>query len=128
MIIPVLFVCFALNFLFIKLENVYFSSVPIAMGGERSSPINESESLQKQYIVYNESRAFEERNPSRFYFDMSVTYRTNHQNYSGIWALQVKNLLASPVFYNKIYNYKTNSIEDDVMGFPIPSASYKIEF
>lgn len=98
------------------------------VGGERITPVLLDESLQQKREIFDESKAFEDQLPSTFCIDLTLTYRTNHANYSGVWALQVKNLLGAPMYQG--YSYKTNTkkvnMDKDVVV--IPSLSYKIEF
>ncbi len=98
------------------------------IGGQRYSPVNETESLQKMWVVYDESKAFEEQLPVSIYGDVSITYRVNRKKYSGIIALQVKNLFGSPTYEGFDYNYKSKSIQRTESKAIVPSISYKIEF
>ncbi|HPJ47244.1 MAG TPA: TonB-dependent receptor, partial [Tenuifilaceae bacterium] len=81
------------------------------IGGERFSPILTEESIQQAQVVYDETRAFEEQSPATYNFDLSITYRMNKSRYSGIWALQVKNLLGSPMDNGYMYNFRTGGLE-----------------
>lgn len=96
-------------------------------GGKRYSPVDDLASQIQQEVVFDEYRAFEIQSPSTFIVDLTVTYRTNKLRYSGIWALQVKNLLAAK-YYFLDYNYQTGRVEEANEGFPLPVLSYKIEF
>ncbi len=98
------------------------------MGGERTSPISEEESIAEKNIVYDETHPFSEQLSPINYLDFTLTYKTNHKNYSGMWALQVKNALACKNDYGYYYNYRSNSIEKDELTLVIPVLSYKIEF
>lgn len=98
------------------------------LGGERKTPINTSESIKQKYVVYDESRAFDQQYPATYYLDFTVTYRTNKKHYSGTWALQVKNLLGSPIYSGPAYNYKTKSIEELKVSMVLPVLSYRIDF
>ncbi|MCH8486897.1 MAG: TonB-dependent receptor [Candidatus Cyclonatronum sp.] len=97
-------------------------------GGERVSPVLEEESAERELVFFDETRAFENQLPASVYLDLSVIYRRNRARYSGVWALQVKNLLAQPMPEGYNYNYKTQSVTLDNTVVVIPSISYKIEF
>ena len=99
----------------------------IFMGGKRRSPIDMAASLAQQEVVFNENRAFEDREPGVFVLDVTLTYRRNRLRHSTIWALQIKNLLAAKNVYPD-YNYSTHTIDEIQEGFPLPVLSYKIEF
>jgi hypothetical protein len=62
------------------------------------------------------------------YLDFTITYRINKKRYSGVWALQVKNVLLTPTFNGFDYNYKTKTVEKDQDKVILPVLSYKIEF
>ncbi len=98
------------------------------MGGERISPVDYVQSLLRKDVVYDESKAFENRSSASYNLDITITYRTNKKRYSGVWALQVKNALGSPMDDGYSYNYKTNRIESSKSVIVLPVLSYKVEF
>ncbi len=98
------------------------------MGGQRITPVDEELSHQYGYIIYDNSRAFEDQKPPVYYLNASITWRSNKKNHSGIWTLQVLNMLGVEDFYGYDYNYRTNTIEEDAVIVIVPSISYKIEF
>lgn len=78
--------------------------------------------------VLDETRAYQERLPDFYYLDLTLTYRTNHKKFSGIWAIQVKNILNQQPATGYVYNDYKQSVEP-VHGMGIlPFISYKIEF
>jgi hypothetical protein len=97
-------------------------------GGDRKSPVIYNESIARQEVIYDESRAYSVKNPASFYIDFTITYKKNKPKYTSTWALQIKNLLMSPTAFEDEYNYKTNDIDEFNMGAVIPSLSYKVEF
>ncbi len=98
------------------------------MGGERYSPVNYAQSMQDKTIIYDETFAFEKQNPTVYNMDISITYRANKRRYSGVWALQVKNVLGSPMEEGYVYNYRTDKIEKSSSVVVLPVLSYKVEF
>jgi len=98
------------------------------VGGERVSPILEEKSRERELVFFDETRAFENQLPTIFYADLSVTYRINRSNYSGTWALQVKNMLGQATAEGYNYNYKTQSVTLDKSVVIVPSISYTLEF
>lgn len=98
------------------------------MGGKRRSPLHNSSSLMAREEVLDESRAFESREPSTNYMDMTISFRKNKSRYSSIWSLQIKNLLGSPDFDGYRYNYKQQTMVKQESAIMIPNLSYKIEF
>jgi len=98
------------------------------MGGERTSPILVSKSIQAKRIITNEYKAFEDQGNAMYYLDLTITYRANKKRYSGVWALQIKNVLGSPMDEGYSYNYRTNSVEPSKSVVVLPVLSYKVEF
>ncbi|MGE0078406.1 MAG: carboxypeptidase-like regulatory domain-containing protein [Bacteroidales bacterium] len=98
------------------------------MGGERYSPVNYEQSMFDKQIVYDETRAFEKQSPTVYNMDITITYRSNKSRYSGVWALQVKNILGAPMQQGYDYNYRTKKIEKSESVMILPVLSYKVEF
>ena len=96
-------------------------------GGMRRAPYDRAASQAAREVVYDELRAFSVSDPAVYSLDFTVTYRRNHRNYAGIWALQVKNALTSGIVMPD-YNYRLRDVEDVNERIMIPVLSYKIEF
>jgi hypothetical protein len=97
-------------------------------GGEWYVPIDLDGSRQQHREVLDESNAYSSQLPTFCYVDFTVTYRTNHRKFSGIWAIQVKNVLNQKPVTGYVYNDFNQSIEP-IKGMGIlPFLSYKIEF
>jgi hypothetical protein len=97
-------------------------------GGDRKNPVNQLASAQQHEVVYDETQAYSNQNPMLYRFDISLTYRINRVGSSHIFAVQMNNALASPTVYDDVYNYKNNSVHEDIKGEPFPSISWKVEF
>lgn len=97
-------------------------------GGGYYVPIDLEASKSAHQQVMDESRAYEPRYPDFFYLDITVTYRTNHRKFSGIWAVQVKNILNQKTEIGQVYNDFNQSIEPVRSMGILPFISYKIEF
>lgn len=97
-------------------------------GGERYSPILESQSLAQKRVIYDESRAFSEQFRTLTYADLTVNYRINHRKSSSVFSFQMKNILGAPIYIDHNYNYQTGQIELSKATLVIPNISYKIEF
>jgi len=125
---------YVVNFLFgreifLKNKNVLGLNIRMNyMGGEKTSPVLLSRSLEEKTVIYDEYRAFEEQLPASYNLDISITYRINKQNHSSSWALLLKNALGSPMYEGYDYNYKTKNIERSETVIILPTLSYKIEF
>ena len=97
-------------------------------GGERYSPILESQSVAQKRVIYDESRAFSEQFRTLTYADLTVNYRINHRKSSSVFSFQMKNVLGAPIYIDHNYNYQTGQIELSKATLVIPNISYKIEF
>jgi len=97
-------------------------------GGERYSPILESQSVTQKRVIYDESRAFSEQFRTLTYADLTVNYRINHRKSSSVFSFQMKNVLGAPIYIDHNYNYQTGAIELSKATLVIPNISYKIEF
>lgn len=98
------------------------------MGGDRISPVLTEESILSERVIYDEYRSFENKLPTTYYFDITVTYRKNKQKYSGVWAFQLKNVFASPVYTGYDYYYKEGSVKLSKSVIILPVISYTINF
>jgi hypothetical protein len=98
------------------------------IGGERTSPLLAERSLQEKKVYYDETKAFEAQESPTYYLDLTITYRINKRKYSGVWALQVKNILGSPMEEGYYYDYQTRKIEKGSSSVVLPVLSYKVEF
>jgi hypothetical protein len=98
-----------------------------AMGGRRRSPVDGPASIERQDVVFDEYRAFSERERGLFLVDVTLTYRRNHRRVSEVWALQVKNALVAKEEALD-YNFRTRRVHEVREGFPLPMLSYKLEF
>ena len=97
------------------------------MGGKRISPVDNMASEVMREVVYDEVRAFSEREPAFFGVDVTATWQRNHRRYSEAIALQVKNALLA-TDYELDYNFMTGQVEEIREGFPLPVLSYRVEF
>lgn len=97
-------------------------------GGEYYVPVDLNASIQQGREVPDEVNAFTVRYNDFYYIDLTLTYRTNHKKFSGIWAIQVKNLLNQQPVIGYQYNMFCQQVEEiKTMGI-LPIISYKIEF
>ena len=98
------------------------------IGGDRISPVDQEATYAAQEVIYDETRAFEDRKPNVYYLHFTLNYRKNKKNHASIWSFQVLNALGSPEFFGYKYNYKYDSIDKDEQTIIMPNISYKIVF
>lgn len=98
------------------------------LGGRRYAPIDMERSISSQFVIYDNSRIFEEQVPTNYYIDISMNYTINKLKLSHSIILQVKNLLMQKEFLGHAYNFRSNSIEPYELTIMFPYISYKILF
>ncbi|MFU8859321.1 MAG: hypothetical protein ACNA8K_02755 [Cyclonatronaceae bacterium] len=98
------------------------------MGGRKYSPVNLPVSLSAREVIYDESRAFSNREPGVFYADMTINYRINRAHTAGIWSLQLINLTGYKEFYGYRFNLGTGQIDRHREAIILPNLSYRFEF
>jgi hypothetical protein len=98
------------------------------MGGNRISPVDKLATLAKGEVVYDETRAFEDKKPNVFYADLTISYTINHRKYAGTWSVQLMNVTGTKEFYGYRYNQLNRTIDKQEEVTMIPNISYKIEF
>lgn len=97
-------------------------------GGKRTTPVNMSQSILTEDVVYDYSHSFEDQESTQYFVSVAINYRINKKNHSSIWSLQMANLLLDKENYGLYYNYKSKQVERFEFAVPVPNLSYKIEF
>ncbi|MEM8601974.1 MAG: TonB-dependent receptor [Bacteroidota bacterium] len=98
-----------------------------ALGGERRSPVDALASVLQEEVVFDETRAFDDRMPAIWLLDLTTTYRINGQRLSHVIALQLKNALAAKDTALE-YNLRLDAVEEVREGTLLPVLSYTLEF
>ena len=97
-------------------------------GGEWFIPVDEAASVAANRSVYDYTQAYTRQLPSFVYTDITLTYRCNHEKYSGVWAIQVKNVLNHRPAVGYRYDTYSGTIEEILPMGMVPVISYKVEF
>jgi len=97
-------------------------------GGDRVTPVDEEATYMTREVVYDDSRAFEDQNPTTLYAHFTINYRKNKPKHASIWSFQILNAFGAPEYFGYRYNYKDDSIDRDEQTIVIPNISYKIVF
>jgi len=98
------------------------------IGGDRLTPILESESIEAGEILYDYSKAYTEKEKNAAVLSFSISYRINKQNHAGIWSFHLMNTLGNQEFRGYEINDKTGLPEKKFDRIMVPNLSYKIEF
>lgn len=97
-------------------------------GGGRYTPVDEERTLAEHDIVWDETRAYENRYNPSINGDISLSYRINKKKVSHEFSLKILNVGMNTGMHFYQYNEKKNIIEKkDGLGI-IPNISYKIHF
>ncbi len=97
-------------------------------GGNRETPVLKTESEYAQDVVYNYEELYTNQEPWRYYLDFTLTYRINKAKCSQVFAMQIKNVLRTPIYEGFSYNYQSQTVERDETRLILPVVSYKVEF
>ena len=100
----------------------------IVSGGEWYTPIDLPASITNNREIVDNSKIFSQQNPAFWYIDAAMTYKTNHNKWTGTWTLQLKNLLNQEPIIEYVYNPYTKAIETQKGFGLLPFFSYKVEF
>ncbi len=98
------------------------------LGGRWNAPVDRDRSHNNQFVIYDNSRVFEEQVPTNYYMDISMNYTVNKPKLAHSIILQIKNLLMQKEFLGHAYNFRTNTIEPYELTIMFPYFSYKILF
>jgi hypothetical protein len=98
------------------------------MGGDRTTPILESESIAAGEIVYNYAKAYSEKEKNAALLSFSISYRVNKKNRAGIWSFHLLNALGNQEFRGYEIDVKTGKPIEKFDKIVVPNLSYKIEF
>lgn len=98
------------------------------LGGRRQSPVDMEKSMETRFVVYDDSRLYENQLPTSFYIDLGLNYTINRPKCAHSFIIQAKNILMQEENLGHAYNYKTNSVEPYGLEIIYPYISYKIQF
>lgn len=97
-------------------------------GGNRYSPIDLDASQQAEDVIYDERYAYTLQVEPGLNVHLTASYRMNKKRTSHELALKILNLTGQSDFYGHKYNFKENTVDEDIASVVIPNLSYKIEF
>jgi hypothetical protein len=97
-------------------------------GGEYYVPIDLQKSITQHTEILDETNAYKPKLPDYFYLDLTITFRVNHKKFSGIWAIQIRNLLNQHPNVGYVYDDFKHAIEPQSSLGILPLMSYKVEF
>jgi hypothetical protein len=95
-------------------------------GGRFLTPIDAELSKQQQRAVFDETRAFSERQTAYFRADFKIGYKIEYANSTMEFSLDLQNITNHQNVFAQQYNRTTNSIVTEYQQgfFPIPTFRY----
>jgi hypothetical protein len=100
----------------------------IFQGGDHYSPINTTQSLADQDVVFDQTKAFSLQYSPAFTSHFTASYKLNKKKTAHEFALKIINLTQYEEYLGFRYNYQTQTVDADREATFIPNISYKIEF
>ena len=97
-----------------------------SIGGRYLTPLNFTASQQQGQAVYNESKAFSDKQNDYFRTDFRIAYRKEYKKSTLEFALDLQNLTGNQNIFSQTYNPRTNSIVNEYQQgfFPVPFVRY----
>ncbi|MCF8345265.1 MAG: prevent-host-death protein, partial [Bacteroidales bacterium] len=112
-----------------KDQNLLNANIRLThMGGRRIIPVDTYETLIREEIILDISRAYEQQLEDAPILSASFNLRINKRNHASVWSFHIINALGHKEFQEFEYNAeerKINKVEDLLI---IPNIGYKIEF
>ncbi len=102
--------------------NLKFTTI----GGRYLTPINFGESKQAERAIFEESRAFSDRQKEYLRADVKLAYRREYAKSTLEFAVDLQNVSNNQNVFNQQYNRRTNSIVTQYQQgfFPVPFVRY----
>jgi hypothetical protein len=97
-------------------------------GGNRYSPVDVAASVQARDVVFDNTQAFANQVPPGLNVHFTASYKINKKKLSHEIALKILNVTGRPDFYGYKYNFRDNTIDEDLSSVVIPNLIYRIEF
>jgi hypothetical protein len=97
-------------------------------GGDHYSPINTTQSLADQDVVFDQTKAFSLQYSPAFTSHFTASYKLNKKKTAHEFALKIINLTQYEEYLGFRYNYQTQTVDANREATFIPNISYKIEF
>ncbi len=97
-------------------------------GGGRYTPVDETKSLEKHEIIFDETQGFSKRFSPAINGDISLSYRINKKKVSHEFSLKILNIGMSTGMHFYEYDERNGKIKQENGTGLIPNISYKIYF
>jgi len=107
--------------------NVFAVALRVStVGGRNLTPILYEESTRQGRPVYDESRAFSEKQTAYFRSDLKLSYRKEYTKSTMEIALDLQNVSNNKNVFQRTYNRRTNQLVTEYQQgfFPVPFVRY----
>lgn len=107
--------------------NVFAVAIRLStVGGRNLTPILYDESARQGRPVYDDSRAFSEKQTAYFRTDIKLSYRKEYSKSTLEFALDLQNLTNHKNVFQRTYNRRTNQLVTEYQQgfFPVPFVRY----
>ena len=96
------------------------------VGGRYLTPLDAARSLQDRKAVFDDNRAFSEKQTDYFRTDLRIAYRKEYKRSTLELAVDFQNLTNNKNIFGQSYNNRTNKIENNYQQgfFPVPMIRY----
>ncbi|HZH70527.1 MAG TPA: TonB-dependent receptor, partial [Flavobacteriaceae bacterium] len=110
-------------------QNIFGVNTRLSyQGGDRYTPINETESVQTQSVVFDQSKPFSKQFPAAFTGHITINYKVNKEKSTHEFAFKLLNATMYEEFTSFEYNLKQHRVDEVRDAIFIPNISYKIQF
>ena len=113
----------------IRSNNIFGLNMRLTyQGGKRYTPVLEDISIEQKDVILDEENAFSKKYPDVFIGSFTVSYKINKEKSSHEFAFKMVNFTGQKENHGPVYNYLTNSIDNQGSAIVMPNVSYKICF
>jgi hypothetical protein len=110
-----------------KKGNVIYANIKLTtIGGKYITPIDLTASAAKGEAVFNEDKAFSDKQSAYFRTDFKIGYRRDYKKSSLEFAVDFQNITNHQNIFSQGYNRTKNTISTDYQQgfFPVPMFRY----
>jgi len=97
-------------------------------GGQRYTPIDIEESIEKEYTVRDWTKPYSEQFVDFIRFDLKMSYKRNKKQTTRVWEIDIQNVTNNANVAGNYFNNETREIETYSQMGLLPVLSYRIEF
>jgi hypothetical protein len=112
----------------VKKNTLSFDGKITAAGGRKYTPIDEAASLAQRLQVLKDSEAYSLKYPDYFRFDIKISYRFSMKRITQEISIDVQNVANIKNIFRKVYNPRTNTLNNEYQQGIFVLPQYKLLF